>query len=118
MNYCRLHGVLPVYGRVLQEDLILNGYLIPKKVIAVKTIFWDLWIFNIVVLKTSVNLCITHTSRSENYYKDALEFKPERWLSNESIDPYASLPFGYGPRMCIGRRVSEQEMYLIVSKVC
>ena len=50
-------------------------------------------------------------------------FMPERWLrSNKtttttSIHPFALLPFGFGNRMCAGRRFSELELYLATAKV-
>ena len=47
------------------------------------------------------------------------DFKPERW-EKSSIDlphQFASLPFGFGPRMCVGRRVAELELYIALSRI-
>ena len=48
-------------------------------------------------------------------------FLPERWLrSNKDkmdIHPFASLPFGHGPRMCIGKRFAEFEMQMFLAKI-
>ena len=37
-------------------------------------------------------------------------FKPERWTGPRGDNPYASLPFGSGPRMCTGRPLAEMLM--------
>ena len=44
------------------------------------------------------------SGRSEELFKFPLEYRPERWLNEDlgKIHPFASLPFGVGPRMCIG----------------
>ncbi|XP_037515613.1 cholesterol side-chain cleavage enzyme, mitochondrial-like [Rhipicephalus sanguineus] len=56
----------------------------------------------------------------ENFGSPEL-FIPERWLkSNKDIwhhESYASLPFSYGPRMCLGRRMAELQICLFMVKV-
>lgn len=56
----------------------------------------------------------------EEYFNDANHFRPERWLrseTTENVNPYLHLPFGAGPRMCIGRRLAEQDIYVMLLKV-
>ncbi|RXG58133.1 Sterol 26-hydroxylase, mitochondrial [Armadillidium vulgare] len=60
------------------------------------------------------------TARDEKYFKKGNEFIPERWMRDRplgSIHPYAALPFSHGTRMCIGRRIAEQEMYTFIARV-
>jgi cytochrome P450 len=47
------------------------------------------------------------------------QFLPERFLPGrrESIDRYSYLPFGAGPRMCIGARFALHEMVILISMV-
>jgi cytochrome P450 len=75
--------------------------------------------FIIFLIKTAVNFCPIHITQSDKYFKNPKEFDPLRWSSERSaeIHPYAALPFGYGPRMCLGRRISEQEIYVTIIRV-
>jgi len=95
----RLNPVLPSNARILDKDIVLQGYNVPAK--------------TFVILE---NYCI---ARSEKYFQDPLEFKPERWLreNKDESHPFSSVPFGFGSRMCLGRRLAELEMYLFVCKL-
>lgn len=70
----------------------------------------------------SIHLVLTN---SEKYFKQADEFLPERWLKSEvtsdmsakHVNPFIFLPFGFGPRMCIGRRFAELELETLLAKV-
>lgn len=46
----------------------------------------------------------------EKYFKNPAEFRPERFEDNSNTqDKYSYLPFGEGPRMCIGARLGEMQ---------
>jgi cytochrome P450 len=48
------------------------------------------------------------------------KFMPDRWLRTEfqeNVHPFLMLPFGHGPRMCIGRRFAEQEISIFLAKI-
>jgi cytochrome P450 family 49 subfamily A len=62
-------------------------------------------------------------SNMEEYYPEPDKFIPERWLKNDPqyskrIHPFVTMPFGFGPRMCVGRRFAELEIETLVTKVC
>ncbi|XP_053258837.1 cytochrome P450 27C1 isoform X2 [Podarcis raffonei] len=91
----RLYPVLPGNGRVTQKDMIVGGYLIPKG--------------------TQLALCHYATSYQEENFPLANEFQPERWLRKSNmdrVDNFGSIPFGYGIRSCIGKRIAELEIHL------
>ena len=48
------------------------------------------------------------TARSEKYFKDPLQFKPERWLRENrgEYHSFSSVPFGYGVRSCLGKKMN------------
>lgn len=59
------------------------------------------------------------SATKEINYDDASKFWPERWLTmdKEHYHEFASVPFGYGARKCLGRNVSETMLSLMTFKV-
>lgn len=58
--------------------------------------------------------------RNPRYWKDPARFDPMRFTSfaaPEGIPKYAFLPFGAGPRSCIGSRVAWIEMRIMLSMI-
>lgn len=96
----RLFPVLPGNGRITQDDLVVGGYFIPKG--------------------TQLALCHYSTSFDEENFVEATDFRPERWVRKDStgrVDNFGSIPFGYGIRSCIGRRIAELEMHLALTRL-
>lgn len=58
--------------------------------------------------------------RHETLWEDPAAFRPERFLpgARETIDRFAYLPFGGGPRVCVGAAFAMQEAMLILAAVC
>ncbi|NXW78845.1 CP3A9 protein, partial [Hirundo rustica] len=81
--------VYPLGGRIertCKKDVEINGVIIPKGVVV------------------TIPPYVLH--RDPDYWPNPDEFRPERFSkgNKESIDPYTYLPFGAGPRNCIGMR--------------
>lgn len=99
----RVYSTVIGNGRTLQEDTVICGYNIPKGIQ--------------VVFPTIV------TGTMEEYCSNATKFMPERWLKASQggtgghMHPFASLPYGYGARMCLGRRFADLEMQILLAKV-
>lgn len=96
----RLFPVLPGNGRITQDDLVVGGYFIPKG--------------------TQLALCHYSTSLDEENFTDAADFRPDRWVRKDNtdhVDNFGSIPFGYGIRSCIGRRIAELEMHLALIRI-
>jgi len=94
----RLHPAIR-WERRLTQDVVLSGYKVPSGTIVMYSNYLS--------------------GRSEKLFKFPLEFRPERWLNDDlgKIHPFASIPFGVGTRMCIGRRIAEAEIYLLTAKL-
>ncbi|KAK3726931.1 hypothetical protein QZH41_004224 [Actinostola sp. cb2023] len=99
----RLFPVLSATSRLIQTDMEILGYHIPKG--------------------TQVQFLNYYMGRNESNFKEANEFIPERWLRTgkrevaDSDQAFASIPFGFGTRMCVGRRVAELELYLLATRL-
>ena len=45
-------------------------------------------------------------------------FVPDRWLNGPPPKPYTYLPFGFGPRVCIGQQFAMIETVLALAALC
>lgn len=80
-----------------QEDGELHGFRIPKGAILVPSTWWF--------------------TRDPAVYHDPERFSPERYLAPfEEPDP-AGFVFGFGRRICPGRRLADSTVFLAVAKV-
>lgn len=54
------------------------------------------------------------------YFPEPEVYRPERFLPENKhlLVPYSYLPFGQGPRNCVGMRFAYQEMKMCVAALC
>ncbi|CAL1276899.1 unnamed protein product [Larinioides sclopetarius] len=94
----RLNPVVGGTARTLASDCVLSGYQVPAGTLATVP-YQELF---------------SH----ERYFEEPFKFIPERWLNKEKkTHPYAFMPFGFGVRSCIGRRLAEMEITLLVAEI-
>ncbi|PZC82574.1 hypothetical protein B5X24_HaOG200097 [Helicoverpa armigera] len=57
-------------------------------------------------------LPLYHLHHNPEYFPDPEEYRPERFLpeNKHNIRPYTYMPFGDGPRLCIGMRFAKMQM--------
>ena len=55
--------------------------------------------------------------RSEKYWDNPLEFKPERHLDRQERSVFSYIPFGAGGRECIGKRLALFEAKVVITMV-
>ena len=59
---------------------------------------------------TGVHMNLWAMQHDERYWQDAEAFKPERWIGDKTggdrSGGLAYMPFGVGPRMCIGIKLA------------
>ena len=94
----RLTPSVSAHFRLLPEDSTIGGVDLPKNTQLIADVY-------------SVSL-------DERFWDNPLEFKPERWENRKDVDPFSYIPFGIGPRMCVGRRIAEAEMQLLTAHLC
>jgi cytochrome P450 len=105
---------LKFLDQVVRESLRLfpPAYVIGRRAIE------DHRLAGIRIPKGSVLLASPWTvQRSERYYGNPLEFRPERWTTDfrSTLPRFAFFPFGGGPRQCIGEGFAWMEMALVLA---
>ena len=65
---------------------------------------------------TVVSPAISIIQRSPDHYEDPLAFRPERFL-DDAVPSYSWIPFGGGPRRCIGAAFATLEMKVVLWRV-
>lgn len=66
---------------------------------------------NIFVTKgTIISIHIYTIHRDPEYFRDPLAFKPERFIDADVEASPAFIPFGIGPRLCVGMRFALNEL--------
>ncbi|CAB3255845.1 unnamed protein product [Arctia plantaginis] len=95
----RLVPPIPVLTRVLPKNITLDRYNIPRG--------------TLIIMSTQ------DSSLKEGNYEDAAVFTPERWLKDDAKEyhAFASIPFGSGPRKCLGQNIAETMLALLTAKI-
>ncbi|ELW63423.1 Cytochrome P450 11B2, mitochondrial [Tupaia chinensis] len=94
----RLYPVGPFVERMLSSDLVLQNYHVPAG--------------------TLVQVSLYSLGRNAALFPRPEHYDPQRWLHPR--DPSRSfhhLAFGFGMRQCLGRRLAEAEMLLLLHHV-
>jgi cytochrome P450 len=99
MESMRMYPPAWVFGRTLLADDVIDGYTLPANSLIV------------------ISPYVTH--RLPEFWDKPDVFAPDRFTPEQSQQRprFAYLPFGGGPRLCVGSGMAMQEAQLIVSMV-
>ncbi|XP_048455144.1 cytochrome P450 isoform X2 [Rhincodon typus] len=99
----RMYPVVPGNARLaVEKGVVAGGYYFPKN--------------------TLFHLCHYAISQEDSEFSQSRSFQPSRWLREKGEEtkkhhPFASIPFGFGTRTCLGKRVAELEMFSVISRL-
>ncbi len=94
----RLYPPVHTIPRVTTRDVTIDGYHIPKE--------------------TETHISVRELGRDTRFWDVPNQFQPDRW--NEATPQskgYSYIPFGAGPRTCIGRRFALLEAKLVMATI-
>ncbi|OWR53727.1 cytochrome P450 [Danaus plexippus plexippus] len=106
LMYELIHEVLrlyPVLGVLTRE--VMKSYTLPTGLKLEKG--------------NRIHIPLYHIHRDPKFFPNPEEFRPERFFGEEKkkVVPYSFMPFGEGPRICIGQRFAKMVMHNIVLKI-
>ncbi len=93
----RLYPPIHIGNRVIVEDVAFDGERLP----AGERLFYSIYL----------------THRDPAYWNNAEEFRPERFARGRKTPPFAYVPFGGGPRACIGAAFGQAEARLVLGRL-
>ncbi|XP_014784451.1 cytochrome P450 10 isoform X1 [Octopus bimaculoides] len=94
----RVYPIVFFISRILQKDVNICGYKVPTG--------------------TKVQASLYSISRDINLFSNPEKYDPHRWIRKEpGCRYYYNLVFGQGARMCLGRRVAELDIHLLLTKI-
>ncbi|XP_045900247.1 cytochrome P450 11B, mitochondrial isoform X1 [Micropterus dolomieu] len=99
----RLYPVGTTVQRYPIKDIVLQNYHVPAG--------------------TMVQVCLYPMGRSAKVFEDPQRFDPGRWSGSREDGQrgegagFRSLAFGFGARQCVGRRIAENEMQLLLMHI-
>ncbi|XP_077455845.1 cytochrome P450 11C1 [Stigmatopora argus] len=94
----RLYPVGISVQRYPVKDIVLQNYNIPAG--------------------TLVQVCLYPMGRSGKVFDNPLTFDPGRWARiRGETSTFRWLPFGFGPRQCVGRRIAANEIQLLLMHI-
>ncbi|KAH8293470.1 hypothetical protein KR054_000708 [Drosophila jambulina] len=100
LETARKYPALPLLNRICTQD-----YPVPDSKLMIKK-------------GTQIIISLIGMHRDAEYFPDPLAYKPERYLDeNKDFNQAAYLPFGEGPRHCIGARMGKVNVKIAVAKV-
>jgi cytochrome P450 len=95
----RLYPPVSIFGREATRDCTLGNYEIPQGIV----VMISQWVMH----------------RHPNYFENPEEFRPERWTEDfeKQLPRGVYIPFGDGPRICIGKGFAQMEAVLLLATI-
>jgi cytochrome P450 len=91
----RLYPPTWVFDRAPVEDITLGGFRVP----AGEAIYVSPFV----------------TQRDPRFWPDPTRFDPGRWAGGHEPQKFSYLPFGAGPRMCVGQAYAQLEARVVLA---